>query len=525
MAAEIGVVGWVRWAWRQLTSMRVALLLLLALAVAAVPGSIFPQRPQDPIAVGEYLLDNPTAGPWLDRFGLFDVYASPWFSAIYLLLFTSLVGCILPRTAQHWRALRTPPPRTPRRLDRFVGHETVTTGAPAEEVLDAATAVLRGPRRWWPTYRVVRIEESDGAASVSAERGYLRETGNLVFHTALVGVLVCLVVGNFTQYRGQAVVVEGRGFANSQLAYDSFEAGRAFDPASLVPFRLTLDRFTSSFDPLTLAARDFTAEVTVDEPGRDARTGTIKVNHPLSVGGAKVYLMGNGYAPTVRVHDADGELAFAGSVPFLPQGTVYASQGVIKVPDVTSGPQLGLVGYLLPTAVEEPVGFWRSVHPLPNEPVLVLSVWTGDLGLDMGLPQNVYRLDEAGMTQLTEEVEGTSRPVTVVVRPGETVDLPEGLGTLSFDALPRFVALDLRHDPTLTLILVFALTALAGLAVSLFAPRRRVWLRAGPGSGGTTVVQVAGLARGNDLGLPAEVERVLTTVRERTGTVAEEENR
>src|SRR5690606_4296900 len=246
------------------------------------------------------------------------------------------------------------------------------------------------------------------------------------------------------------------------LAYDSFEAGRAFDPESLVPFRLTLDRFDSAFDPLTLAARDFTAEVTVDEPGRDARKGTIKVNHPLSAGGAKIYLMGNGYAPEVRVHDADGELAFAGPVPFLPDGDVYASQGVIKVPDVTSGPQVGLVGYLLPTAVEAPVGFWRSVHPLPLDPVLVLSGWTGDLGLDAGLPQNVYRLDEVGMTQLTETIDGAERPVTVVVRPGETVELPDGLGSLSFDALPRFVALDLRHDPTLTLILVFALSALAG---------------------------------------------------------------
>lgn len=532
MPAELGVRGWARWTWRQLTSMRVALLLLLALAVAAVPGSIFPQRPQDPVAVAEYLRDNPTLGQWLDRLGFFDVYASPWFAAVYLLLFTSLVGCILPRMRKHARALRTPPPRTPRRLDRFAGYATFETDAPADDVLAAATRVLRGPRRWWPTYRVSRFAD-DGAApvsaatgaSVSAERGYLRETGNLLFHTALVGVLVCLVVGDFAHYRGQAVVVEGRGFANSQLAYDSFEAGRAFNPESLVPFRVTLDSFESQFDPATLLARDFTAEVTVDEPGRSERASTIKVNHPLSVGGAKVYLMGNGYAPELEVHDADGELAFAGPVPFLPQDEVYSSQGVVKVPDVTSGPQIGLVGYLLPTAVEDPVGFWRSIHPLPHDPALVLSVWTGDLGLDAGLPQNLYQLDEVGMTQITEEVEGGERPVTIVVRPGETIDLPEGLGTLSFGELPRYVALDLRHDPTLTLILVFALAALLGLGVSLFAPRRRVWVRASPGPEGSTVVQAAALARGNDPGLEAEVERVLDVLRNGYGVAGEKENR
>ncbi len=102
--AALGVVGWLRWTWRQLTSMRVALLLLMLLAVAAVPGSVLPQRPQDPARVAEYLADHPDLGPWLDRVGAFDVYASVWFSAIYLLLFVSLVGCIVPRT-----------PRAPRR--------------------------------------------------------------------------------------------------------------------------------------------------------------------------------------------------------------------------------------------------------------------------------------------------------------------------------------------------------------------------------------------------------------------------
>lgn len=520
MPAELGARGWARWAWRQLTSMRVALLLLLALAVAAVPGSIFPQRPQDPVAVAEYLVDNPSTGPWLDRFGFFDVYASPWFSAVYLLLFTSLVGCILPRMRQHARALRTPPPRTPRRLERFEGHDTFSTTTPPEDVLAHATRVLRG-RRWPATYRVARFTE--GGASVSAERGYLRETGNLLFHTALVGVLVCLVVGDFTHYRGQAVVVEERGFANSQLAYDSFESGRAFDPASLVPFRLTLDSFSSAFDPVTLLARDFRAEVTVHEPGSEPRAETIRVNHPLTAGGARVYLMGNGYAPVLRIHDADGALAFAGPVPFLPQDTVYSSQGVVKVPDVSSGPQIGLVGFLLPTAVEDAPGLWRSVHPLPLDPALVLSVWTGDLGLDQGLPQNLYQLDEQGMTQLVEEVDGATRPQTVVVRPGETVDLPEGLGTITFAEMPRFVALDLRHDPTLTLVLVFALAAMVGLGISLFTPRRRVWVRAEQDATGTTVVQVAGLARGNDPGLAAEVARVRDAVRDGTVASVEEE--
>ena len=505
---RLGVVGWLRWAWRQLTSMRVALLLLMLLAVAAVPGSVLPQRPQDPARVAEYLADHPTTGQWLDRVGAFDVYASVWFSAIYLLLFVSLVGCIVPRTRAHLGALRARPPRTPRRFDRFPARTGFTTASSPAEVGDAAAAALRGRHRFLPRFRVDVRPEGDGVA-VAAERGYLRESGNLVFHLALVGLLVSVGTGSFLHYRGQAIVLEGRGFANAVVDYDTFESGSGFDPSSLVPFSLTLDAFTSQFDPETLASRYFRADVTVREPDGTERADSIRVNHPLEAGGAKVYLQGNGYAPELTVRDSAGQVAFSGAVPFLPEDEVYTSRGVVKVPDVSTGPQIGMIGYLLPTAVEAAPGLWSSSDPQPLDPLLVLTVYAGDLGLDDGIPQNVYQLDEAGLEQAVDDA---GDPVTLYVRPGETVELPDGLGELTYTATPRFVALDLRHDPTLPFVLVFSLLALTGLAVSLFTPRRRVWLRAAPGPDGRTVVDAAALARGDDIGLQGELDAVVAAV-------------
>src|SRR5665647_80299 len=300
---ELGAVGALRWVWRQLTSMRVALMLLMLLAVVALPGSVLPQRPQDPAAVATYLADNPGLGPWLDRLGLFDVYASVWFSAVYLLLFVSLIGCIVPRVAMHGRALRARPPRAPRRFDRFGVRGRAVVDAPAAEVLAVATRTLAGPVRALPRFRVDTGREDSGALTVSAERGYLRESGNIVFHLALVGLLVAVATGQMLHYRGQAIVVEGRGFANAVTGYDTFAGGTAFDPGSLVPFTVGLDRFTAEFTPEARPV-DFAAEVAVREPGSPARAAVIRVNHPLSVGGANVYLQGNGYAPDVVVRDA-----------------------------------------------------------------------------------------------------------------------------------------------------------------------------------------------------------------------------
>jgi cytochrome c biogenesis protein len=536
-APALGLVGTLRWMWRQLTSMRVALMLLMLLAVAAVPGSVLPQRNQDAAGVIEYLADHPTAGEWLDRAGFFDVYSSVWFSAIYILLFVSLVGCILPRSAAHYRALRGRPPRVPSRFNRFPAKASATTDASPEEVADAVAARLRGKISWLPTFRVDRGEEpargvrgasgrselasagperpsGQPSATVSAERGYLRETGNLVFHLALVGLLVSVATGQMLHYRGQAIVTEGRGFANAVVDYDTFEKGSWFRPESLVPFSMTLDRFESEFASDTVAfaqARDFTAHVTVTEPSGEQRPETVKVNHPLVVDGAKIYLQGNGFAPDITVHDAEGEVAFAGRVTFVPEDTMYTSRGVVKVPDVSPGlDQIGLVGYFLPTAEVNEDGSARSAFPQPVDPLLVLEVYTGDLGLDDGSPQNVYELDTASLTPALDE---NGDRVKVLVRPGETVELPDGLGTLTLgDELPRYVALDLRHDPSLTFVLVFALLALGGLTVSLFTPRRRVWARAYVSQDGATVVEVAGLARGDDAGLQAEVDRVLAAV-------------
>jgi len=516
----IGVVGWLRWAWRQLTSMRVALLLLMLLAVAAVPGSVLPQRGPSPDRVLEYLGDHSTTGAWLDRLGFFTVYSSPWFSAIYLLLFVSLVGCILPRTAQHARNLRGRPPRTPARFGRFPARASGHSAASPDDVVATVAAALRRRR----TFRVdtaaeVAAGERPAARTLTAERGYLRETGNLVFHVALLGLLVSVAAGQLLHYRGQAIVTEGRGFANAVVDYDTFEKGAWFRPEQLSPFSLTLAAFTSEFasDAVAFAqARDFTAHVTITgADGAGTEQATIRVNHPLTVDGAKIYLQGNGFAPEVTVRDSSGEVAFAGRVPFIPEDDMYTSRGVVKVPDVAPGlEQIGLTGYFLPTAVVEDDGRARSVFPQPDHPLLVLQVWTGDLGLDGGVPQNAYQLDTATMTPVADE---TGARAQVIVAPGQTVELPGGLGSIELGAeVPRYVALDLRYDPSLAWVLTFALLALAGLAVSLFTPRRRVWLRAWAMPDGRTRVELAGLARGDDGGLQGEVDRALAAVPDRT---------
>ena len=508
----LGLVGWLRWAWRQLTSMRTALVLLLFLAIAAVPGSLFPQRGADPNGVIQWERTNPDAFPIADAIGLFDVYQSPWFSAIYLLLFASLIGCVIPRAKHHYKALRSQPPRTPARLSRLSEYRETTLPAdesrsdPAAAAIELAQSQLRRAG-----YRVQRYD-GRGWESVSAERGYLRETGNLVFHVALIGVLVAVGVGGGFAYTGQRVVVEGTTFVNALSDYSSFNPGRFVDGAGLAPYSLTLEDFSVTYQlpgaPGAGQAGDFSADVTIRRPGEEDRQESVIVNSPLTVARDRIYLLGNGYAPTLTIRNPDGEVVYRESQPFLPQDSFMTSLGIIKIPDGLPE-QLGLVGFFYPTQGVLPSGAFTSIYPDVANPVLTLNVFSGDLGIDDGTPRSVYTLEVDGLTQHTG---GDTGLESIELTPGGTADLPNGWGTITWEdetelvgePVKRFASLQIQNDPSGTWVLFFATLATLGLFAGLFVPRRRIWIKASLTPEGVHV-EYAGLARGEDPALARAV--------------------
>ncbi|HEV8056442.1 MAG TPA: cytochrome c biogenesis protein ResB [Nocardioidaceae bacterium] len=498
-----------RWAWRQLTSMRTALILLFMLAVAAIPGSVIPQRDVAPAEVFAVRQANPTLALWYERLGLFDVYSSVWFSAIYLLLMVSLIGCVVPRSRQYWNAWRAAPPKAPSRLSRLPASEQWSSAAPAGRIGDAAQDVLGRQR-----FRLRRYTDDDGRLVVAAQRGRLREGGNLVFHVSLLVVLVGVAYGSVYGFRGGALVVEGEGFSNTLTQYDEFTPGARFDPATLTPFSFTLDDFAVTFETdgqQRGAPRSFSADLSyVAEPGQDPQTYDLRVNHPLQVGATSVFLIDHGYAPLVTVRDGNGDVAFRGSVPFLNRDSSLTGQGVIKVPDAEPE-QLGFGGFFLPTFSFDPELGPHSTFPDALRPALVLTAYRGDLGMDDGRAQSVYVLDKDRLTQFRDDGE----PFRLLLQPGEVKQLPDGAGSISFDGLNRMVALQVSSTPGRRVALGGVLAAIAGLVATLYVRPRRVWVRADPRSG-ATVVELAGLDRETGGDLATDLHTWAAQIRMRT---------
>ena len=411
------------------------------------------------------------------------------------------------------------------RAPRFVGEER-----PTNRSLDARFRVRRSPDREpspaerpassRPHSARVGVPHDRESDSVAAEAGQLRETGNLVFHLAVVVVLVAVAVGSLFGYRASVIVPEGSGFANSVIQYDGLSSGALFDAGGLPPFSLELDGFDMEFveaGPQLGAPEDFEATVRfTPEPGAAEQTRTIRVNEPLEVGGTLVHILNPGYAPLITVRDAEGTVLAEGPVPFLPQDNSFTSTGVRKVPvgsGVALGEDIGIQGLFLPTALLDEQGP-RSIFPEPRNPALFFTAYHGDLGLDDGQPQSVYRLETDGMEQFRTE---DGEPFRDALSVGQTATLPGGYGSVTFDGYVSWVNIQVSRNAGKEFVLAGAMLALAGLLLSLYVRRRRVWVRATEAVGGATVVEVAGLQRSESGDLQDEIDAIADELGGRVG--------
>ncbi|MGB3522344.1 MAG: cytochrome c biogenesis protein ResB [Mycobacterium sp.] len=554
MTATTSLLAWIRNTWRALTSMGTALVLLVLLALAAIPGALLPQRSLNAAKVDEYLALHPVLGPWLNRLEAFDVFSSFWFTAIYVLLCVSLIGCLTPRTLEHLRNLRATPVAAPRNLSRLPKHATTQLAGDADELGARMAAELRGWRR------ITRSadgrgdrergeagrsgsppEGTAGGIEISAEKGYLREFGNLIFHFALLGLLAAVALGRMFGYEGNVMVIAdgGPGFCSaSPAAFDSFRAGATVDGTKLHPLCVRVNDFTADYLVSGLAT-SFTAHIDY-QAGEDLsadqwRPYQLEVNHPLRVGGVRAYLQGHGYAPTFTVTFPDGQtrtqtvqfrpdnpltLLSSGAMRFDPPAGVY--------PDAAERRkhQIGIQGLFAPTEQLDD-RLLSSAFPAMNDPAVAIDVYRGDTGLDTGRPQSLFTLDSRLIDQGR-----LSKVARSNLKAGEQIRLDDGT-KVRFDGAVPFVNIQVSHDPAELWVLVFAMTMMAGLVVSLVVRRRRIWIRITPtesmgpglssragapssppteptGQAGTVNVELGGLARTDNSGWGDEFERLST---------------
>ena len=454
---EIGLA-----AWRLLTSVRFAVIQIIAIAIAGVFGTLLPQMPasavQDPSQYAQQIqmiqaqygglqVAGITIGPALvdvfDRLGLLHVFSVWWFTTLLALLAVSIVVCTLDRTPKLWRQVSEVRVRqAPGFFDPRLPHRAAIA-SPLDA--DAVAAALR--RRHF----VVRREQD----IVYGDRNQYFRLATLITHAGLVAFLLAAAITGTFGY--QTVLVLGDG--------QTAPVQPVGTPGNLIIKNVQFEAPTRANGTFA----DFWTNVAVYQDGRKIAQKTIHVNDPLTVDGFVIHQNTFGPAANLEIHDRTGRLVWTG--PVLLAGTLVGlPQGFLTIPGSSTGLLVVLDG--------TPAG----------APRLTLQ------GLVAGA---------SGSTQTT---------FMQSLSPGQTSD-PASTGgyTISWTATSAFSGLVVRRDPGQMLIWIAFILMVGGTVLTFYFPRRRVWVRLLPDR-----TQVAMLTD-RYVDAPRELREVLQDLRPRPG--------
>jgi cytochrome c biogenesis protein len=421
------------WVYRQLTSMRVALVLLFILALLTLAGTLLAQAPGavkgNSAAYAEWLDSvRPKYGGWtgiLDALGLFSVFSSIWFKGTLLLLSASLISCSVRNAPRLWRVATRP---------RMVMTKAFFERAPerariaSEEDSAAALAKLRAAFRKSGFH--VSTERDGDDIHICADRFRWSPFGRIVAHLSFVVILV------------GAVVTATGGFRNEAFAVPVGEkkaVGNGTDLA--VEAKSFADSYYTSGEP-----SDYASNVVLYKGGTRVRSQEIRVNHPMRYGGVTFYQSFFGPTVVMRAQASDGQVVFNRGVPLL-----YASK-------------------------DERHSIGRFLLPKQGLTVFVVSPESGEVDPRIA----------AGQTQLEVYRTATDTPVAVRVL---SQDKPAKIAGLDFTFVREreFTGLIVARDPGSTLVWIGATLLVLGMFAIFFFPHRRVRAVIRPTAGGSEI--------------------------------------
>jgi len=417
-----------------LTSVRFAVVQIVAIALAGVVGIVIPQLPgvafrspadyAEQVAILRGRVEPALGSPPTDLFemlGFFRVFTAGWFTALLALLAVSIVVCTLDRTPSLWRSardVRVAPADSffdPALPDRAV----IGGGLSAEDV---HAAMRRAGFR-------VRVKEGAGGMRfLYGDRHQNAKLFTLITHAGLVGFILAAAITSRFGFEtgillpeGQALPVESIGSAGL-VSVKSLGFSAPRDAAG---------RFT-----------DFTTDLAVYRDGREIARKVVRVNDPLAAAGYTFHQNFFGPAVDLAIRDGAGRLLWAGPIP-LDEVNAGRPYGRFAIPGREEGLEM-LLGEDAAGATSLAVVGYRIIgHDAAGGP-LVETLFVG----------------------------GAAPGRSYVV---ETSDL-----RITFEKVSAFSGVIVKRDPGASIVWGSFLLLIVGLSLTFYFPRRRTWARLAP---------------------------------------------
>ena len=429
-------------AWRLLTDVRFAVVLIILLALSGLVATLVRQFPVtvtddptryaselaavhqawDPIAplglpLGSLLVDM------FDLLGLFNVFSTPWFLLLMTILTISIVCCTLDRTPRLWRGAREvrvgqseaffDPSRGQRAVIELSGSE-----AEAATALSAVQDAFRARH-----LRRQQVERAGSVAFVYGDRNQYQKLATLLTHAGLVLFLVAGAVTTALSFEAVVFVGEGQTAPVRPIGTPGNLLLKVHDFAAP-------QRADGSF-------ADFSTDLSVYQDGQELARKTIRVNDPLHVDAYAFHQNTFGPAAELTIRDAAGSLVWRGPL-LLDDLLLERPQGFMTIP----GADVGLVAVL-------------------NE---------GADGVAQLVMQGVGPADPA--TGQNETLFLVTIPVGVTTDPEVTAG-----HSIRWDGIGAWSGMVIRSDPGQPLVWLAFSLLIVGLMLTFYFPRRRAWAR------------------------------------------------
>jgi len=442
--------------WRFFISMRTGLMLILALGLLSLVGTLVSQAPPgmtaDPEAYASWVETmKPRYGGWtavIDTLGLFSVFASVWFKAITVLLTTSILACSVNRAPRLWKLAFSP--RT-RMGETFFTHAplraTILVPAGPDTAIDNVAKVLKSHH-----FRTI-TDPDDHGQNLYADRFRWGPFGTVIAHVSFVVILLGFFLSATT------------GFKDTQFTAPVGEKVAVGHGTGLtVEARSFSDTYYPDGSP-----KEYSSELVLYKDGVEVEKKKVMVNHPLTFEGVAFYQSFYGVAAAMKVTDAAGKTLYKGAVPL-----VWSSKDG----------QHSIGQFVLP-------GKKMSVY--------VVGAASGKVDPNI----------KAGQMQLELQPDGSENPTaTEVVDQGKPTTI-SGL-TYTFERTRPFTGLIVADDPGALWVWIGSTLLITGLFLVFFFPHRRVWVRVRKTAGGSEILCASTMKR--DVAFKPQFHQLVTDI-------------
>jgi cytochrome c biogenesis protein len=447
--------------WFFFSSVWLAIVLLVFIALIAMIGTLFPQREAAAELAGRM---PPGLFSFLQKMRVFDLYHSVWFFVLMVLLAGNLIVCSLDRFGAAWRRFRSSP--VPLNPDVFKDLPEEDFFYPDSDMKKAADAAGRLLKR---TYRSFQQEDEKGSVYLCAQKGRFAHFGVYLVHLSILGFIGGAVIGSVFGIEGSVNILEGETVSVIGL--------RSGGGAMNLPFAVRCDKFTVERYQ-NGAPRIFQSDLTFIRNDRAVRSVKLLVNHPVDFEGFRFYQASYGSVPGKKATLA-----------------LVRDGGHRDIMNVSAGYKFelpGKEGTFQVLRVED--------NMMQMGPAIKVAVHSQKDTATFWVFREIERIRQ-GIPDIFEQIP--------VFNPG--LFRPYTFSLLGIEE-KYYTGLQVNRDPGTPVVAAAAVLLICGLMMVIFSYSRQIWIRIDQDEGRVRI-GVAGRSIKNKVGLKREVRHFLAQLK------------